>query len=1115
MTKQTQQLEPQLSKQASPQKPNSAIRSVTLAHDQFDAVLFDMDGVVTRTAIVHANAWKKAFDEFLKEHGPAGAASFSIESDYRKYVDGKPRYDGVASFLKSRNIELPLGKRSDPPGLETVCALGNLKNRIFLDQLREHHVQPYETTVALIQSLKTAGIKVAIITASENGADVLKAANLEHVFDAKVDGLDAIHLGLKGKPAPDTFLEAAKQLNVKPARAVVVEDAVAGVEAGHNGKFGLVIGVDRDHNTDRLMQGGASVVVHDLAEVSLIGQSSEPPGMAVAALGISDKNWVVRYGQFIPKLEGRREALCAMGNGYFVTRAAAPESQANSTHFPGTYFAGVYNRITTDIAGRTLEHEDLVNAPNWLPLTFKIEENRWFELEKAQILSYQQELNLREGILYRNIRFKDEKGRESSLTERRFVHMRHRHLAGLETKLIAHNWSGALTVRSALDGRILNATGVYTTLEKDKKHLEPIEASVTDDILYLKMQTTQSHVTIAEAASTSVLSNNKPVTIERTNFIEANYVAQDMHINVGQGDEITIQKVASLFTSRDTAISEAGLAARQAIIDAPGFGILVADQVDTWHHLWCTVDLALETKEDTPKVTPSLLLHLNSFHALATASYNSIDLDVGIPARGWSEGYEGHIFWDDLYVFPFFNMHVPAISEAVLKYRYRRLTEARKLAKSMGVDGARYPWQSGSSGREETPKGGWDAEKNVWNPDFSHMQVHVNAAIAFNIWQYYQATGDLHFLYMYGSDMLLEIARFFAHFAKYSHKRDRYELHGVVGPDEFHVCYPGVKEPGINNNAYTNLMAVWTLCRGLELLEILPKIQSNEIRDRLKVTSEELKLWDDVSRKMFVPLQEDGIINEFEGYERLKEFPRGKDGAIDFARLPQILKEEAGLPNEYQVSKQPDVLMLFFLFSSEELKELFDRLHYDFRTESIPKNIEFYTRQTVSDSSLSRVALAWVLSRMDRRRAWKHLDAMSDNALSKQSIETGSFPHSWNLLEEALGTDFFDIQGGTTATGVHIGAMVGTVDIVQRCYTGIVIKNDVLWLNPCLPEELTRLSFHLHYRQQVLQFEITQETAKVSTGESDARPINIGFKEEIYELAPGASKTFSIATGRS
>ena len=1087
---------------------------VTIAPSKFDAVLFDMDGVVTRTADVHAAAWKQAFDDFLAERS-SSARPFDIETDYHLYVDGKPRFDGVASFLKSRNIELPWGQHDDPSGFETVCALGNLKNQVFLERLQEHHAQAYDTTVALIQSLKNAGIKVAVITASENGAAVLKAANLDHVFDAKVDGADAIRLKLKGKPAPDVFLQAAKELNVKPERAIVVEDAVAGVEAGRNGKFGMVIGVDRDHNSEMLSRNGADVVVRDLVEVRLTGEPRRLPGMASVDLGVSDKNWVVNYNTFVHELQGRREALCALGNGYFVTRATAAESKANKIHFPGTYVAGIYNRIKTEIAGSSLEHEDLVNMPNWLVLTFKVEDDPWFELEKVEILSYEQDLNLHEGILYRNVRFRDQRGRETSLSERRFVHMRHYHLAGLETKITAHNWSGMLTVHSALDAQVINNSGVYTSLKKDKKHLIPIESSINDDIVYLKVQTIQSHVAVAEAARTNVSCDGKLITAVRSNVIERDYVAQDVQINVSEGNEIVVQKIVSLFTSRDYAISEPELAARHAVADAPNFATLIEDQIEEWRHLWRLFDLALETAEDVPKTQPSLLLHLNSFHGLATVSHNSIDLDVAIPARGWSEGYEGHVFWDDLYVFPFFNMRSPVISEALLKYRYRRLDEARKLAATMGVRGVRFPWQSGSSGREETPLGGWDPKKKVWNPDFSHMQVHVNAAIAFNIWQYYQVTGNLEFMYRYGADMLLEIARFFAHFAQFNPKRDRYEVSGIVGPDEFHVRYPGADEPGINNNAYTNLMAVWTLCRAQELLEALPAVKSDEVRERLKISDDELMLWDEVSRKMFIPLLDNGIISQFEGYEKLKDFPRRKDGFIDLEQLPNLLQQTAGLPVDYQISKQPDVLMLFYLFSTEELQELFKRLNYNFQPEFIPKNIEFYVRQTTSGSSLSRVVLSWVLSRMDRQGAWKHLHGVSRTCKpSAEASEVGIFPDTLDLLEEAIATDFFDIQGGTTAQGLHMGAMVGTVDIVQRCYAGIVIKDDILWLNPCLPRELTRLSFHLHYRFQIVQFAITQDTITVSTGSSRAHSIKIGFKHRTYELAPGESRTFNIAAER-
>jgi beta-phosphoglucomutase family hydrolase len=1092
------------------EKPKATAKPVKISHEQFDAVLFDMDGVITKTANVHAEAWKEVFDQLMQKRSPSGFQPFVIEHDYPLYVDGKPRYDGVQSFLTARKIQLPWGKREDAPGFDTVCAIGNLKENTFLERVKTHGVEAYETTVALIRSLKEIGIKVAVVTSSENGTLILESANVLHLFDAKVDGRDAIELSLKGKPAPDIFLAAAKKLGAEPKRAIVVEDAVAGVEAGRNGAFGMVIGVDRHHNPELLKQHGATVVVSDLGEVGVPDESPQLVGTALSDLGVTDEHWVLKYENYAPKEEGRRETLCGLGNGYFVTRAAAPESSADGIHFPGTYVAGVYNRLTTETHGFVFEREDLVNVPNWLPLSFAIDDNVWFDLSKVEILSYEQRLNIKEGILYRQVRFKDEKKRETTLSERRFVHMRYRHLAGLETTIVPHNWSGNLTIRSALDGQVANATAVYEGASK--KHLKPVESSVNGNILYLKMQTLQSCIAIAEAARTLLFRNDQPIEVERTNVVKDDYVAQEMRIKVSEGDRITVQKCASLYTSRDHSISEAGLAARDAIADAPEFATLIDHQPEAWRQYWFHFGLAMETNEGVSKIGPALLIHLNTYHLLGVASTNSLERDTSLPARGWSEGYQGHVFWDDLYAFPLFTLRAPTIARDLLKYRYYRLHEARKIAKSLGFPGARFPWQSSSTGREETPAGGWNQEKNVWVPDRSHMQVHVNAAIAFNIWQYYQATGDLTFMYIYGADVLLEIARFFAHFARYNASRDRYEIHGVVGPDEIHINYPDKEEPGINNNAYTNVMAVWTICRALELLEILSEQCCNEICARLDLTSEELKLWDQVSRKMFVPLQENGIITQFEGYDKLQVFPWLKDGFVDVERLDQVLRETGGYANQYQVSKQPDVLLLFYLFSTEELKELFDRLNYRFEPDMIPKNISYYVPQTANYSTLSRVAVAWVLSRMNRPESWSILTGMSQGHDEKQSAPIQSHPRSWDIFRLAVSAD---LESGATPEGIHLGAMAGTVDIVQRCYTGIVTRGDVLWINPCLPDALTRLSFHLQYRQQTVSLEITRRTVTISTADSAAGPIKVGFEGKTYELGPSERKVFNVATAQS
>jgi alpha,alpha-trehalase len=231
------------------------------------AMIFDTDGVVTRTASVHAAAWKAMFDEFLRRRAETTGEPYVPfdDEDYVRDVDGRSRYDGVAGFLASRDIRLPRGEPSDPPDRDTVCGLGNRKNDAFSARVREHGVEAFESTLVLARRLRGRGIRTAVVSASENCAAVLAAAGAAELFEVRVDGLDAAELGLVGKPDPALFLEAARRLGVEPGRAAVVEDALAGVEAGRRGGFGLVVGVDRTGHADALAAHGADVVVADLA----------------------------------------------------------------------------------------------------------------------------------------------------------------------------------------------------------------------------------------------------------------------------------------------------------------------------------------------------------------------------------------------------------------------------------------------------------------------------------------------------------------------------------------------------------------------------------------------------------------------------------------------------------------------------------------------------------------------------------------------------------------------------------------------------------------------------------------------------------------------------------
>ena len=800
--------------------------------------------------------------------------------------------------------------------------------------------------------------------------------------------------------------------------------------------------------------------------------------------------WTLVYDGFDPEQEGLREALCVLGNGYFATRGAAAEVGAGDVHYPGTYVAGCYNRLGTEMAGRVIENEDLVNVPNWLPLTFRIEGGKWFDLAEVEILSYQQVLHLKQGILLRAVRFRDGDGRESMLEHRRLVHMSEPHVCALESTLTPENWSGAVEFRSALDGTVINS-GVPRYRKLASNHLEPLETEpVDDETVYLKVQTSQSKIQIAQAARTRAFRDGKRIEVERRVVEDSGYIAHDFTLDAEQGVALSVEKVVTLYTSRDQAIAECGLEARDQIRHSGSFSALLKSHAIAWAHLWNRFDIGITAELPNRHAEhAAMVLRVHVLHLLQTVSLNSTELDVGVPARGLhGEAYRGHIFWDELYIFPFLNMRQPEITRALLRYRYRRLPEARAAAREAGCLGAMFPWQSGSNGREETQKVHLNPKSGRWLPDNSHLQRHVNAAIAYNVWQYYQATGDIQFMAFFGAEMLIEIARFWACLSTYNEELDRYEILGVMGPDEYHDGYPDREKPGLDNNAYTNLMAAWVLWRALDIFYALPLDKRDELCEKLVLRHDEIEHWEDISTKMRVCFHDDDIISQFEGYGNLEEFDwegyRKKYENIH--RLDRILEAEGDTPNRYKLSKQADVLMLFYLFSAEELGELFERLGYDFDHASIPKNIEYYDRRTSHGSTLSRIVSAWVNARANR-------------------------PGSWGPFVKALDSDVEDIQGGTTAEGIHLGAMAGTVDMIQRCYTGLETRGDTLRFNPRLPKQLKDLRLRVCYRGHCIKVDMTPERIElVSLPSTAATPIKVRVRNEIHQLMPGEAKVIEL-----
>jgi trehalose/maltose hydrolase-like predicted phosphorylase len=335
--------------------------------------------------------------------------------------------------------------------------------------------------------------------------------------------------------------------------------------------------------------------------------------------------------------------------------------------------------------------------------------------------------------------------------------------------------------------------------------------------------------------------------------------------------------------------------------------------------------------------------------------------------------------------------------------------------------------------------------------------------------------------------MIFEIARFWASRAAFDRDRGKYVILGVVGPDEFHTRYPEREQAGIDNNAYTNIMASWVISKALELMASMDQERRTHLRELLNITDQELVLWDNVSKKLYVLLQENGIINQFEGYDGLKEIDleayRMKYG--DVQRLDRILEREGVSTNDYKAVKQADLLMLFYLFSTEELVQIFSYLGYSFSPSMIPQNIQYYMRYTAHGSTLSRAIHSWVLARSDRKR-------------------------SWALFQVALESDFSDIQNGTTGEGIHLGAMAETIDLVQRCYSGMEPRDEVLWFNPLLPEELPAVSFKIRYRGHWLSVLITHDLLRVVVERSWHEAAQIGFDKQIYAIKQGQFREFVL-----
>ena len=795
--------------------------------------------------------------------------------------------------------------------------------------------------------------------------------------------------------------------------------------------------------------------------------------------------FLLAYDGFEPESEGLREALTSTGNGYLCTRGAAEWEDADGVHYPGTYVHGGYNRETTILGGLPVLNEDLVNLPNWLVLRLRIEGGDAIRLAEVELLGYRHELDIQYATVVRHVRFRDRSGRETTLRSRRFVSMADPHHAGIEWTLVPENWSGRVEVVTAIDGRVSNG-GVARYQQLEGRHLSPVSPrTFGPEVVALKAETRQSNLYVSQAARTRVFAGDQPLPVERRLYQMEDYIQQVLAFDVRQGAATRVEKMVAFYISRDPAISDTLVKAATSAARHTDFAATFGRHAAAWDELWRVCDIQVSGDERVQQ-----LLRLHIAHVLQVCSHHTADLDAGLPARGLNgEAYRGHVFWDEIYALPFFNVRLPEVTRGLLMYRYRRIGEARAAAREAGLRGAMFPWQSGSEGVEETQRVHLNPVSDLWEPDLSRNQRHVNAAIFYNIWHYFQTTGDQAFLRDYGAEMMLEITRFWASIAHFNPERERYEIHGVMGPDEFHDKYPDAPEGGLRNNAYTSVMVAWLCGIAGQVLPLLPASRAEALRTRLGIGGDELAVWQDMSRRMFVPFHGDGIISQFEGYEDLDELDwdayRAKYGNVQ--RLDRILRAEGKDPNRYKVTKQADTVMLFFLFRQEELREIFGRLGYDYRADTLARNVAYYDRRTSHGSTLSFVTHAGVLAAIDPES-------------------------SWERFLVALHSDADDIQGGTTKEGIHVGVMSGTLDLMQRNYAGTHVYDGVLHFNPQLPGRLGSLSFSMQFRETPIQVTLTGDHLTLAVHpEGASRPVRVAVRDDVRELGPGDQAVFELS----
>jgi alpha,alpha-trehalose phosphorylase len=912
-----------------------AMKPAVTAHD-FDAVLFDLDGVLTTTRAVHAAAWKNTFDEFLSawdaRHGTT-STPFDERADYATYVDGKPRQEGVRDFLASRGIELPEGEQDSAPEEESVWGVGNRKQRLVLEEMERSGVEVFPGSVAWVRELRWAGLKTAVVSSSRNCVPVLAYAGITNLFDTVVDGNTALELHLSGKPSPSTFLEAARRLGVSPQRAVVVEDALAGVEAGRAGKFGLVVGVDRDGHAAGLAAHGADLVVGDLGE--LLAAPVEEIHRAgprdhrllaaskriMAATGDYPADpWRLVERLYNPDYIQQTETMFALSNGFLGIRASFEEGEPS--YRPATLLNGFHETwpivYPEKAHGFATTGQTIVPVPDGTTVRLFVDEDP-VTCQTSEVREFERALDMRSGVLDRSVVYQLADGRRFRVRTRRFASFAQRHMACIRYEVTAVDAPGRLVISSEL---------ITPHLTQEREALDPRQSrAFTDEVLRPDIEhaegvrvirtyrTARSGLAVAAGMDHDL--DETAVTSIRTK-LDAARAHVVFEFDAARGQTVQLTKwLAYHYGTGDTAdlANLAGLTLHRS--RTGGYAAALAGHQREVTDFWERSEVAWEGGPAGQQA-----LHFSLFTILQASLRSE---GHGVPAKGLTgTGYEGHYFWDtEAYVLPFLIHTSPEVARSLLMHRVRMLPDARRRAREVGCSGALFPWRT-INGEEASS---YYAAGTA--------QYHIDADIAYALDQYVRVTGDTDLLFRHGAELLVETARMWAGLGFFSERQSgRFVINKVTGPDEYTTV--------VNNNLFTNLMAAENLTIAADSVDRVraeSPVDYRRLVDRTGLHDDEVTTWRRAAKHIYIPYDtQAGVHLQDAGFLDLALW--------DFAgtpadRYPLLLHYHPLEIYRHQVIKQADVVLATVMlpdrFTAEERRRIF----------------AYYDPLTTGDSSLS------------------------------------------------------------------------------------------------------------------------------------------------------------------